>query len=560
MQCHYDVLAIPRDAIDGDIKKSYRKLALKLHPDKNPDNIEECTKKFHLVQQAYEVLIDPQERAWYDKHREAILRGGLGHGDNYQDSSLDVYQYFNTACYSGFGDDENGFFAVYREVFKKITTEDEEYNDDSDWESPEFGDSQSSYEDVVGPFYGYWESYCTLKSYVWVEKYDTREAPHRQVRRAMEQENKKLRDKARKERNEEVKALVAFVRKRDKRVQVHKKKLEERATEIAERTQAKKEKDRQERLKAMEDYKEVEWSAMSELENELEKLEANYDDEYGEGYDDSAEEEMNNEGAEVNGDATTSATCEEVKEDEEEEPYYDDMYCVACNRAFKTDKAYINHEKSKKHRENIAALKAEMKAEEGALQEQEDPGDAGLDSLSEDEVLEQPKQKLSKKQKKKKKRQQILDQVETNENQEETTADTSTEQDNSVTVSAVLQECDGRVVEETKEDASSVCTEETDSNIKDTVNVEMNDASSLQEGATSNTPVTKLPSKAKKSDEAKGPPQFCHVCNYQFSSRNKLFGHIKKTGHALRVSEPVDFCVAEEIKKQGKKKKKGGKK
>ena len=44
--------------------------------DKNPDNVEECTREFHLIQQAYDVLIDPQERAWYDKHREAILRGG----------------------------------------------------------------------------------------------------------------------------------------------------------------------------------------------------------------------------------------------------------------------------------------------------------------------------------------------------------------------------------------------------------------------------------------------------------------------------------------------------
>jgi len=44
--------------------------------DKNPDRAEECTREFHLIQQAYEVLIDPQERAWYDKHREAILKGG----------------------------------------------------------------------------------------------------------------------------------------------------------------------------------------------------------------------------------------------------------------------------------------------------------------------------------------------------------------------------------------------------------------------------------------------------------------------------------------------------
>jgi len=44
--------------------------------DKNRDRAEECTREFHLIQQAYEVLIDPQERAWYDKHREAILKGG----------------------------------------------------------------------------------------------------------------------------------------------------------------------------------------------------------------------------------------------------------------------------------------------------------------------------------------------------------------------------------------------------------------------------------------------------------------------------------------------------
>ena len=45
--------------------------------DKNPENIEECTRIFHLLQTAYDVLSDPQERAWYDKHREAILKGGM---------------------------------------------------------------------------------------------------------------------------------------------------------------------------------------------------------------------------------------------------------------------------------------------------------------------------------------------------------------------------------------------------------------------------------------------------------------------------------------------------
>ena len=61
---------------------------------------------------------------------------------------------------------------------------------------------------VVGPFYGYWESYCTAKSYVWCEKWDTRQAPDRMTRRAMEQENKKLCEAKKKERNEEVRVSI----------------------------------------------------------------------------------------------------------------------------------------------------------------------------------------------------------------------------------------------------------------------------------------------------------------------------------------------------------------
>lgn len=46
--------------------------------DKNLENEEQATAEFRVVQQAYDVLSDPQERAWYDKHREAILMGGKG--------------------------------------------------------------------------------------------------------------------------------------------------------------------------------------------------------------------------------------------------------------------------------------------------------------------------------------------------------------------------------------------------------------------------------------------------------------------------------------------------
>lgn len=77
MKCHYEVLGVTFEASDDELKKSYRKLALKWHPDKNLENADQAKKEFQLIQAAYEVLSDPQERAWYDKHRDAILLGGL---------------------------------------------------------------------------------------------------------------------------------------------------------------------------------------------------------------------------------------------------------------------------------------------------------------------------------------------------------------------------------------------------------------------------------------------------------------------------------------------------
>lgn len=64
MKCHYQVLEVARDADDAAIKTSYRKQALRWHPDKNLDNADEAKTKFQVIQQAYEVLSDPQERSW----------------------------------------------------------------------------------------------------------------------------------------------------------------------------------------------------------------------------------------------------------------------------------------------------------------------------------------------------------------------------------------------------------------------------------------------------------------------------------------------------------------
>ena len=69
------------------------------HPDKNPDDPEGAKAAFQIIQQAYDVLSDPQERAWYDNHREEILRGARG--EKLDEDGLDVFKYFSRSCYSG---------------------------------------------------------------------------------------------------------------------------------------------------------------------------------------------------------------------------------------------------------------------------------------------------------------------------------------------------------------------------------------------------------------------------------------------------------------------------
>ena len=62
-----DVVSISQNNLDEEIKKAYRKLAKKYHPDANPDNKEEAEKKFKEVNEAYEVLSDKQKRQMYDQ-------------------------------------------------------------------------------------------------------------------------------------------------------------------------------------------------------------------------------------------------------------------------------------------------------------------------------------------------------------------------------------------------------------------------------------------------------------------------------------------------------------
>ena len=94
----YEILGVQRNASDDEIKKSYRKLAMKYHPDRNKDD-KESERKFKEVSAAYEILKDSEKRSAYDQYgHEAFRQGGMGGGQ-------------------GFGDFGGGFSDIFEEFF-----------------------------------------------------------------------------------------------------------------------------------------------------------------------------------------------------------------------------------------------------------------------------------------------------------------------------------------------------------------------------------------------------------------------------------------------------------
>uniref|UniRef100_A0A8D0LCJ4 DnaJ homolog subfamily C member 21 n=1 Tax=Sphenodon punctatus TaxID=8508 RepID=A0A8D0LCJ4_SPHPU len=440
MRCHYEVLGVKRDASEEDLKRAYRRLALRWHPDKNLENADEAAEQFKLIQAAYDVLGDPQERAWYDNHREALLKGGVD--GEYQDDSLDLLQYFTVTCYSGYGDDKKGFYAVYRHIFEMIVKEEmESVPEVEDEEFPSFGDSQSDYDTVVHPFYAYWQSFCTQKNFAWKEEYDTRQASNRWEKRAMEKENKKTRDKARKEKNELVRQLVAFIRKRDKRVQAHRKLLEEQNAEKVRKAEELRRQQKLKQAKLAEQYKEQSWVTMSDLERELQQMEAQYEKEFGDG-----------------------------SEEEEEREEQKNFVCKCNNFLLSVIVPSMkNHEKSKKHREMVALLRLQLEEEEEEFSIS--AADVNGVEMKEEELEEEtPKQNNPNPKPKGKKAKEIK---------------------KSVKVS---------------------------------------------------------------SEHPNEAPIHCVTCNCEFQSRNKLFEHLKATGHAKAVqAPPVNSAATIRSKKEKRK-------
>ncbi|KAK0290666.1 hypothetical protein LTR35_000098 [Friedmanniomyces endolithicus] len=335
---YYELLGVERQATEEEIKKGYRRKALELHPDRNYGNEEHATKVFAEVQAAYQVLSDPQERAWYDSHESAILRGdevgeedGVPTYENVRITTADDLARLVGKFNSGidFTDAPSGFFGFLRETFEQLAKEEEiaaSMEGDEAREYPTFGYKDDEYDDVVRGFYAAWSSFATVKIFAWKDKYRLSEAPDRWYRRRMEQDNKKFRQDGIREFNDAVRSLVAFVRKRDPRYVPSTQTEEERQKVLRNAAAA-----QAVRAKLANEAKlnaEVPAWTKSREPDPLAEMEGTFD------------------------------------EEEEEEQVFE---CVACNKIFKSEKQWEAHEKSKKHQKAVYALQKKMRKDNANL-------------------------------------------------------------------------------------------------------------------------------------------------------------------------------------------------
>ena len=100
-RCYYEVLGVERSASEKDIAAAYRKLAIRFHPDANPDD-ESAAEKFKEAAEAYEVLSDPEKRTRYDQYGHAGVEGRVHHYQDVEEILSAFGDFFSGSIFEGF--------------------------------------------------------------------------------------------------------------------------------------------------------------------------------------------------------------------------------------------------------------------------------------------------------------------------------------------------------------------------------------------------------------------------------------------------------------------------
>lgn len=479
-----------------------------LHPDRNYGNVDEATKLFAEIQSAYEVLADPQERAWYDSHSEAFLGTDGGAGDQHSynvriTTAEDVLKLFSKfSPRMEFSDSPTGFFGGLQEQFDRLALEERlacQWENQDPIEYPSFGSCDGNFETVVRPFYAAWTGFSTQKSFAWKDVHRYSEAPDRRVRRMMEKENKRLRDEGIREFNDSVRSLVAFVKKRDPRYKFNAQSEAQRQETLRQSVAAQAARSRALNQANMRDHVLPDWAQSEQP---------------------------------------------AVDDDESEESEVESFECVACHKFFKSQKQSEAHERSKKHLKAVKQLCWEMRMQNEELDlesvggpnvevvappsEASEIGENNIETPSEVDGSQNPLHPDAN--------------FDGNANMQ-TTDETSEEGPVSVSVSS--------------QDQRSVASEEDDYASRDYVETrlrtEMDSLSTTTAGEELSSSGLAGPSsapklgkakqkKAKKAaKEANQPSGFaCARCQESFPSKSKLFDHIRELpDHAQPVGKPA---------------------
>ncbi|KAI1135410.1 DnaJ-domain-containing protein [Hypoxylon sp. FL0543] len=508
---YYDLLGVDRQARDDEIKKAYRRKALELHPDRNYGDVENATQKFAEVQAAYDILSDPQERAWYDSHRDAILRG-----DDPADTEATA-EYYNVRIVSAdeiisligrfnktvpLDDSPTSFFTILQDMFDRIAQAEIAA---ADWDGvapthyPSFGSSKDD-DKVAKAFYSRWSDFSTKLSFAWRDKWRLSDAPDRRVRRLMEKENKKFREDGIREFNDAVRSLVAFVRKRDPRYVPNTQSEAERQKILRDSAAAQAARSRAANQEKMGDPLAVpEW-------------------------------------AQSRGDDPNQGGFSETDEESEVEH----IECVICNKTFKSEKQYEAHEKSKKHLKAVHQLQRQMKKENANLDLNDETSEIPTpelpladDDYVEDEKLVAESSAFGTTHTDESSRTEIGSRADTGPTSSKTTV-VDSEDDSEDDEYASRDAVEARLASGKQARLNPLLSDE--ETPIDGLTGEVEDIS-----LTSSEPTKKI-GKAKAKREKKAARQAiieqqddslkCIACNATFESNTQLHKHLKKTGHA----------------------------
>ncbi|GMM39853.1 Jjj1 protein [Hanseniaspora uvarum] len=394
---YYALLEVSPDADQTTIKKQYRKLALKYHPDKNPDRIEEFTEIFAQLSIAYETLSDEQERSWYDSHKDTLNENNSNGGNQYEDESYvndcgvnadDIHAFMNREYFDRNDDSVAGMYQVAAKVFLRIVKDEilfgkrygmkefEKCADDtflshaanngyiqslSDFKTktllyPLFGYTETSYADLK-QFYKKWSSFQTVKQFHWKNEYRINKNYDRRTKRELNKRNEKIRNEHKTQYNKTVKEFVNFIKKLDTRLKQGKKKeqdaIRNKQLENLKRMKEMTDKQKQEALaeKTKNEFLEQSWQHVDE--DKLNKLEREF---------------------------LSDVSDENDRDEGQDHPDEDFLYeCYVCNKFFKNAKQLDNHENSKIHKIGLEELKRKMIEDEFILNQKGEVIDADVD-------------------------------------------------------------------------------------------------------------------------------------------------------------------------------------